>query len=87
MGNDLVIHKKKKAQDVQKEIPSRPSQWDLESHHSVSRATTFNNKFSLVICRNGQGKFLAVKETGIRGWWIPGGHVERREDFIDAAKR
>ena len=87
MGNELGIHKKKKPQDVQKEIASRPSQWDLEPHHYASRSTTFNNKFSLVICRNAQGKFLAVKETGIRGWWIPGGHVERREDFIDAAKR
>lgn len=42
---------------------------------------------SLLIVRNKQGKFLAVKEIGKRGWWLPGGKVDPPEDFITAAKR
>jgi len=43
--------------------------------------------FSLVICKNSQGKYLGIKETNSRGWWIPGGLVEPGEDFFMAAKR
>jgi 8-oxo-dGTP pyrophosphatase MutT (NUDIX family) len=43
--------------------------------------------FSLVICKNSLGKYLGIKETKGRGWWIPGGHVEPDEDFFQAAKR
>ncbi len=42
----------------------------------LPKTTTLNNKFSLVVCRNAEGKFLAVKETRGRGWWLPGGRVE-----------
>ena len=43
--------------------------------------------FALVICKNTDGKYLAVKETRNRGWWIPGGLVDPTEDFFKAAKR
>jgi 8-oxo-dGTP pyrophosphatase MutT (NUDIX family) len=42
---------------------------------------------SLVICRNWQGKYLAVKELGDQGWWLPGGLVDPPEDFLEAAVR
>ncbi|EAR83990.1 NUDIX hydrolase (macronuclear) [Tetrahymena thermophila SB210] len=42
---------------------------------------------SLIVIRNQEGKFLAVKETKNRGWWLPGGKVDPPEDFISAAIR
>lgn len=42
---------------------------------------------SLVICRNKQGKYLAVKELGDQGWWLPGGLVDPPENFMQAAIR
>ena len=33
------------------------------------------------------GKYLAVNETRDRGWWIPGGGVDKGETFSMAAKR
>jgi len=42
---------------------------------------------SLVICRNKYGKWLAVKETDNRGWWVPGGLVDPPENFIEAGVR
>ncbi|KAL4431836.1 hypothetical protein ABPG74_015276 [Tetrahymena malaccensis] len=42
---------------------------------------------SLIVIRNQEGKFLAVKETNNRGWWLPGGKVDPPEDFISAAIR
>ncbi|KAL4468849.1 hypothetical protein ABPG72_008776 [Tetrahymena utriculariae] len=42
---------------------------------------------SLIVIRNQEGKFLAVKETRNRGWWLPGGKVDPPEDFITAAIR
>lgn len=43
--------------------------------------------FALVVCRNEEGKWLAVKETRGRGWWLPGGFVESGESFQQAAIR
>ena len=43
--------------------------------------------FALVICKNKYDKFLVVKETRNRGWWIPGGLVDPGEDFMTAAIR
>jgi len=31
------------------------------------------------------GHWLAVNETQNRGWWLPAGHVDRGQTFIDAA--
>ncbi|CAG9334619.1 unnamed protein product [Blepharisma stoltei] len=43
--------------------------------------------FSLVVCRNFDGRWLAVKETRNRGWWLPAGLVDQGETFINAAYR
>ena len=50
-----------------------------------SGCPTYN--FSLVICRNADGKYLAVNETKNRGWWLPGGWVDPGESFVEAAVR
>ena len=42
---------------------------------------------SLVICRNKEGKYLAVKESRNRGWWVAGGRVDPPESFTVAAVR
>lgn len=42
--------------------------------------------FSVVVVRQpGTGRWLAVQETQDRGWWLPAGHVDRGQTFIDAA--
>lgn len=43
--------------------------------------------FSLVVCRHPDGRFLAVKETKGRGWWLPAGHVDAGQNFVEAALR
>jgi 8-oxo-dGTP pyrophosphatase MutT (NUDIX family) len=43
--------------------------------------------FAVVVCRNFQGKYLAVKESRGRGWWLPAGHVDAGQNFVDAAIR
>ena len=52
--------------------------------------------FSLVIgkhsnfidlARNDEGKWLVVKETKNRGWWVPGGRMENGETFMQTAIR
>jgi 8-oxo-dGTP pyrophosphatase MutT (NUDIX family) len=43
--------------------------------------------FSVVVVRNAEGKWLAVKETRNRGWWLPAGLVDPGEDFSQAAHR
>lgn len=42
---------------------------------------------TLVVCRNAEGKWLAVKETRNRGWWLPGGRVDPPETFFEAGLR
>jgi 8-oxo-dGTP pyrophosphatase MutT (NUDIX family) len=43
---------------------------------------------SVVIVKNPRtNRFLAVKETRNRGWWIPGGKVDPPEDIAKAAVR
>jgi len=42
--------------------------------------------FAVVVCRHpATGKFLAVNESKGRGWWLPAGHVDRGQSFVDAA--
>jgi len=42
--------------------------------------------FSVVVCRHPEsGRWLAVNETESRGWWLPAGHVDRGQTFIEAA--
>ena len=43
-------------------------------------------RYSIVICRHPNGKYLCVKErTG--KWWVPGGSLEKGETHLMAAKR
>jgi 8-oxo-dGTP pyrophosphatase MutT (NUDIX family) len=43
--------------------------------------------FALVVVRNFDGRWLAVKETRNRGWWLPAGLVDQGETFMQAAHR
>jgi ADP-ribose pyrophosphatase YjhB (NUDIX family) len=54
----------------------------------MNRQPFLTHCFALVICQHAKtGKWLCVKETRNRGWWIAGGLVEPNEDFIQGAKR
>lgn len=53
----------------------------------TERVPFLTHNFSLVVCRNNDGKLLAVKETRNRGWWLPAGLVEQGETFVQAAHR
>lgn len=53
-----------------------------------SRIAFQTHGFAIVVCRNlRNGKFLAVKESRGRGWWLPAGHVDAGQNFVDAAIR
>ena len=60
---------------------------------SKSRSLLQTCNYGLVICRNpykkskDYGKWLSVKETLNRGWWLPGGALEEGESFKMAALR
>jgi len=43
--------------------------------------------YSVVVCRNSKGKYLAVNETRNRGWWLPAGYVDPGESFYEGAIR
>jgi len=44
--------------------------------------------FCLLVChRKSDGKFLLVQEVASRGWWLPGGRINKDEDLIQAAIR
>jgi 8-oxo-dGTP pyrophosphatase MutT (NUDIX family) len=54
----------------------------------MERQPFLTHCFVLIICKhNKSGKYLCVKETRNRGWWVAGGLVEPGEDFITAAYR
>lgn len=54
----------------------------------MNRQPFLTHCFALIICQHtSTGKFLCVKETRNRGWWVAGGLVEPGEDFFTAAKR
>ena len=59
-----------------------------------SKRTVFQTyEFGLIIVRNPYreqetfGKYIAVNESRNRGWWIPGGAVDRGESFVKGALR
>ncbi|CAG9335418.1 unnamed protein product [Blepharisma stoltei] len=54
---------------------------------SEDRSPFSTHGFSVVVVRNFDGKWLAVKETRNRGWWLPAGLVDPGETFVDAAHR
>eukprot|EP00301_Raphidiophrys_heterophryoidea_P005651 c12352_g1_i2.p2 GENE.c12352_g1_i2~~c12352_g1_i2.p2 ORF type:complete len:204 (+),score=44.31 c12352_g1_i2:73-612(+) len=52
----------------------------------MARIPFETNGFSLVIVQHPATKmFLAIKEARNRGWWLPGGHVDEGQTFLDAA--
>jgi len=53
----------------------------------MERKPYITHCFAVVVCRNLEGKWLAVKETNNRGWWLPAGAVETGETFSQAAYR
>lgn len=53
----------------------------------MSRIAFKTHGFAIVVCRNLQGKYLSVKESRGRGWWLPAGHVDAGQNFVDAAIR
>ena len=54
---------------------------------SRDRVPFSTHGFSVVVVRNSEGKWLAVKETRNRGWWLPAGLVQQGETFFQAALR
>ena len=52
-----------------------------------SRSPFSTHGFSVVVVRNHDGRWLAVKETRNRGWWLPAGLVNEGETFFQAAHR
>lgn len=57
----------------------------LPEQTSRTGCPTWN--YAVVICRNREGKFVAVNDVADRGWWVPGGRVEPGENFHQAAIR
>ena len=53
----------------------------------MERKPYITHCFAVVVCRNLEGRWLAVKETHNRGWWLPAGAVESGETFAQAAYR
>merc|ERR1712110_848140 len=53
-----------------------------------NRPTAFSaTQFAIVVCRDeSTGKFLAVKKKG-KGWWMPGGYVDAKENFFSSAMK
>jgi 8-oxo-dGTP pyrophosphatase MutT (NUDIX family) len=57
-------------------------------YRPMSTRIQFNTDgYSVVVCRHPNGKYLAVKETKGRGWWLPAGHVDYGQNFVEAALR
>lgn len=53
----------------------------------AERVPFMTHNFALVVCRHPDGRWLAVKETRNRGWWLPAGLVAQGETFYQAAHR
>ena len=52
-----------------------------------SRIAFSTHGFAVVVCKHPDGRFLAVNETKARGWWLPAGHVDAGQNFVEAAMR
>lgn len=44
-------------------------------------------RYSIIVCRDRSNRYLCVKESLNRGWWLPGGKVNPGEKFLTAAVR
>lgn len=53
----------------------------------MERVPFSTHGFSVVVCRHPDGRWLAVRETKNRGWWLPAGLVDPGESFPQAAHR
>lgn len=53
----------------------------------MERAPFSTHGFAVVVCRHSDGRWLAVRETKNRGWWLPAGLVDPGESFQQAAHR
>lgn len=53
---------------------------------SISKETINMVRYSLVVCRNQQKKYLCIQERN-KKWWIVGGAVEKGETYAQAALR
>eukprot|EP00299_Pterocystis_sp_00344_P004671 c15943_g1_i1.p1 GENE.c15943_g1_i1~~c15943_g1_i1.p1 ORF type:complete len:185 (+),score=40.40 c15943_g1_i1:1-555(+) len=63
---------------------SAPASAAPAASSAASRNTFSATQFAVVVCRHPNGKFLAVKKRG-KGWWMPGGFVEVKENFFKTA--
>lgn len=62
------------------------SQRPAAARRDAKRIAFATDGFSLVVVRHPTTrKWLAVNETKGRGWWLPAGHVDRGQSFLDAA--
>eukprot|EP00947_MAST-08B_sp_MAST-8B-sp1_P002270 g2270.t1 len=58
---------------------------ELERELGDRRVAFSTHGFAVVVVRHPDGRFLAVDESKGRGWWLPAGHVDRGQSFLDAA--
>ena len=58
---------------------------ELEAELGCRRVAFATHGFAVVVVRHPDGRFLAVDESKGRGWWLPAGHVDRGQSFLDAA--
>jgi 8-oxo-dGTP pyrophosphatase MutT (NUDIX family) len=93
--------RRKRAQEEERRfVPAQPtpccerrregahSRWSRGVITEWSRQTgcpTWN--FSLVVVQHPDGRFLAVRESRGRGWWLPAGFVDPGDDLMSAAIR
>lgn len=64
-----------------------PTHWTRRVVHTYG---LIRNPFTLgvrVIVENGQGHFLLVRHSYLQGWYLPGGAVDGKETFHEAALR
>ena len=57
-----------------------------EQSQATKRIAFATHGFSVVVVRHpDDGRWLAVEESKGRGWWLPAGHVDRGQTFVEAA--
>jgi len=85
-SNAKYAEAKKESSQLLKDLMALTSQNNrIVPYTRKTGCPTFN--FSVVVVQHADGRFLAVKETRNRGWWLPAGFVDPGETFIQAAHR